>query len=920
MPGDNGLIVNSKPCPNLISTALLVAVIQSAHTAVVINEIHYHPGSADELEEFLELANTGDVPVDLSGWAFTDGVVFVLPPGTNLAPQGLLVVARDPARLRARHGLPAESVLGPYEGTLANGGEILELSDASGKRIDEVQYSDDFPWPTASDGQGPSLECVNPRLDNAVPRNWLASTQDDWLPVSVEGNATSNRLYLYLEAAGECLIDDLSLVESGSNVNLFEAGDFESGAAGWSFTGTHAQTQVTTAEAHSGTHALHVIATGPGQGAETSVNRTIDALVQGRTYRLSFWAKPLKGGSSLISRLVGGGLIARTDLRRTAGTPGRVNSVRTEVLPPLITAFETLPRLPTPQQATRLAALVEGDGTLQVTGVHDSGAGPVEIPLQDNGQNGDEFAGDGVYTGSIPGAPRGTIVDFRVRAVDALNRSSITPTHRYPVASFDVASNLPVYHLFIRTADWQELNADIWTETYFPAVFVHNGQIHSDVGLRFRGGRPRLFRKKSLKLSFADDQKFGGRDRLNLNAAAMDDDYITEPLAYWLYERAGLEASEAHFVRVELNGEFWGLFLDVEAVDKQYLRRFGLDPEGALYKAVGIVGSLRKLDGVTYQGQTYTYESQYEKKTREAEPFQDLIDFIHGLYSTPASQMEAHLEANVDVPQYLNYLAISNAMCVWDNMQHNYYLYRDTAGTGKWRVLPWDLDHAWGEWEWNYYFDATYHPLMGTESRPFANVWYTWNKLWSVLLGTPRFRDQYHARLKEILNTRFAEGPVFAKIDELVARIKDTVALDEAKWPDALEPLHTGPKRTMAQEIPLLKANFTQRRKWLAQSLGLQLVNVPVAPNFRRGDADGDGQVTLGDAVSILWRLFRGGNGFDCADAADVDDNGRVEISDPIRILEYLFRSGAAPPAPGPRTCGADTTADAERCDYSACP
>jgi len=494
-----------------------------------------------------------------------------------------------------------------------------------------------------------------------------------------------------------------------------------------------------------------------------------------------------------------------------------------------------------------------------------------------------------------------------------------TPPRRCPVADFDVTSNLPVYQIFIRPADWQRLNADIWTEQYFPAVFVHDGEVFDDAGLRFSGGRTRLFRKKSFKVAFSDRHLLAGRERLKLKAAAMDDDYLTEPLAFWFYERCGLEASRTRFVRVELNGAFWGLFIDVEEIDERYLRRVGLDPEGALYKSVGIVGSLRRLDGVTYNGQQYTYQSQYEKKTREEEPYADLIGFINGLYTTPPAAMEAWLDANLDVPQYLNYLAASNVMCIWDNIQHNFYFYRDTNGSGKWRILPWDLDHAWGEWEWQYYYDDTYHLLMGTEAHPFAGVWYTWNRLWTVLLGIPRYRELYQDRVRELLETRFAEGPLFRKIDELRSEIAATVALDEAAWPDSLEPLHTGPRRTMAQEIPLLEQNITRRRQYLARTLGVTLRDVPAEPRFRRGDANGDGSVDLSDPLAVVFHLFLGGNGINCADGADADDSGGLTVSDAIAVLAHLFAAGPALPPPGAAACGDDPTADGLDCDFSAC-
>ncbi len=887
---------------------------------VVINEIHYHPRSDLQEDEFIELHNPSGEAADLSGFRFTDGIDFVIPGGTVLPAGGYIVVARDAARIRARYAMGEGQVLGNYDKALSNGGEPLELSDPSGRRVDWVPFGDEFPWPAEPDGSGPSLECIDPTRENDSPRNWRASAnRSAWVKVSVEGKATSNRFYLYLEGAGECLIDDITVAASGTEVNLFPEGGFETGFGGWTAAGTHSGSAITTAEARSGGAALHLRATGPGSTAATSVNRAIDALVVGADYVLTFWAKPLSGNASLINRVSGGGLLARTDLRRLEGTPGRENSARSPHLPPLIAEFGVEPPLPAPGKSPVLYAVVEADGAVEVKATYDAGSGPREVQLLDDGLSGDGAAGDGVHGARIPGQPLGRIVEYRVTAADDLGERIETPAARFPVADFAVASALPVYHIFIRPEDWERLNANIWTEEYFPAVFVHEGTVYSEAGLRFRGGRPRTFLKKSLKLSFPDRRAFEGRDKVNLNAAAMDDDFITEPLAYWFYERAGIEASRTRFVRAQLNGTFWGLFIDVEQVDERYLERFALDPEGALYKSVGIVGSLRKLDGVPQNGDFYTYESQYEKKTREGEPHADLIELIDGLHSTPAARMEAFLSDNVEVGPLINYLAASNAMCVWDHIQHNFYLHRDTNSTGRWRVIPWDLDHAWGEWEWNYHFDDTYHVFMGTRAHPFANVWYTWNQLWTVLLDVPSYRSRYQARLRELLNTRFAEGPVFRRIAEMEAEIRETVLLDEAKWPDAAEPQHTGPLRTMAQEIPLLKQNFTRRRQHLARILGVTLETVPAEGRFRRGDANGDSAVNLGDAITVIWNLFLGPVGIDCDDAADADDSGALDLTDGLAILDYLFRFGSPPPAPGPEGCGADGTADELDCDYSNC-
>ena len=151
------------------------------------------------------------------------------------------------------------------------------------------------------------------------------------------------------------------------------------------------------------------------------------------------------------------------------------------------------PELPLPGEPVRLLAAVWDEDLLRVGGEYDLGAGPREILLRDDGLSGDDLAGDGVFTGDIQPAPRGSIVEYMAYATDAAGHRIVTPPHRYPVADFDIASDLPVYHLFIREAEWESLNRDIWTERYFPAVLVHDGEAFTDVGLRFRGGPPRLF-------------------------------------------------------------------------------------------------------------------------------------------------------------------------------------------------------------------------------------------------------------------------------------------------------------------------------------------------------------------------------------------------------------------------------------------
>ncbi len=94
-------------------------------------------------------------------------------------------------------------------------------------------------------------------------------------------------------------------------------------------------------------------------------------------------------------------------------------------------------------------------------------------------------------------------------------------------------------------------------------------------------------------------------------------------------------------------------------------------------------------------------------------------------------------------------------------------------------------------------------------------------------------------------------------------------------------------------------------------------VEQEVAPMFRRGDSNADGNSNLTDAVFVLSYLFSQGPAPSCLEAADVDDAGDVTLTDAIQLLVFLFQQGAPPPPPTD-ACGEDPTADELGCEEFA--
>jgi len=98
------------------------------------------------------------------------------------------------------------------------------------------------------------------------------------------------------------------------------------------------------------------------------------------------------------------------------------------------------------------------------------------------------------------------------------------------------------------------------------------------------------------------------------------------------------------------------------------------------------------------------------------------------------------------------------------------------------------------------------------------------------------------------------------------------------------------------------KGAFFRRNLLLLAVLSCFLVSDPASAGsfFLRGDANGDGRVDLGDAISVLGYLFLGEEARQPLDAFDVNDSGQVAIEDAIYLLSYLFQGSRAPAPPFP--------------------
>ena len=157
---------------------------------IVINEINYNSSSDLDSEDWVELHNPTYETIDLSMWEFHgDNDVFIIPENTVLLSNEYIVLCENSSFFT--EVFPnVSNFIGNLGFGLKGGGELIRLFDSDGLIVDEVEYDDIFPWPVAPDGQGPTLELIDPLSDNALGNNWEASNGNGGTPGEV--NSASN--------------------------------------------------------------------------------------------------------------------------------------------------------------------------------------------------------------------------------------------------------------------------------------------------------------------------------------------------------------------------------------------------------------------------------------------------------------------------------------------------------------------------------------------------------------------------------------------------------------------------------------------------------------------------------------------------------------------------------------------------------
>jgi hypothetical protein len=340
---------------------------------------------------------------------------------------------------------------------------------------------------------------------------------------------------------------------------------------------------------------------------------------------------------------------------------------------------------------------------------------------------------------------------------------------------------VPRVDILIAAADLDEILApgNEYSNEEFPATFFFTDADEVDtvlqVGFRLRGNTSRLSDKKSFKVSFntLENQKWKGLEKMNLNGEHNDPTISRAKIGWDLLKDMRVPGARANHVELYINGEYRGLYANVEHIDEEFVdRRYG-NKDGNLYKCSYPADLAYLSDNPDAYKFTANGSRVYDLQTNtDADDYTDLANFIRVINQTPVADLPCELEAIFNVDTYLRTMAFDVLTGNWDGYafnQNNFYLYHNTA-TDRFEYLPYDLDNTLGiDWLGRDWAERDiYNWPSGSTDRP----------LFERLLLIPDYRARYTYYVETFMEDFLHPLTLFPELDAIQERLQPFVAAD----------------------------------------------------------------------------------------------------------------------------------------------
>lgn len=507
----------------------------------------------------------------------------------------------------------------------------------------------------------------------------------------------------------------------------------------------------------------------------------------------------------------------------------------------------------------------------------------------------------------------------------------------YETALFDTSK---VHTINIIMDDWDEFTANCKSEEYYACTVVIDGETFKNVAIRGKGNTSLsqvTNDRYSYKIEFdhyTDALTYHGLDKLCLNNIIQDNTYMKDYLCYQMMQQVGVAAPLCSYAYLTVNGEDWGLYLAVEAVEESFLQRnYGSD-YGELYKPDstemgggrgngedftmpdtaenaaentaestaadttagfpngqmpdGFSGGAPDMGGGNFAGGSGSADVLLQYIDDDPDSYSNIFDnaktscseadkarLIAALKTLSGEDASSAVDADMVIRYFVAHNFVLNFDSYTGSMIHNYYLYEKG---GQLQMIPWDYNLAFGGFQSsggatalvNYPIDT---PVSGgsIDERPML-AW---------IFADEEYTALYHQYFAEFIAEYFDSGYFSDMMDSVKAMIAPYVQQDPTKF-CTYEEFETG--------IDTLKAFCLLR----AESISAQLSGAIGSTSDTQDEA------TLIDAASLqISDMGSMGGGM----GKNIGNSIGDDIGDPIG-------NGTDSDAPQPNN-GQDTRTDA---------
>ncbi len=374
---------------------------------------------------------------------------------------------------------------------------------------------------------------------------------------------------------------------------------------------------------------------------------------------------------------------------------------------------------------------------------------------------------------------------------------------------YDLAT-LRTLFLTFESDDWeQELATFYGTDVDVPARIVVDGKAYPDVGVHFRGNSSYRMvsdgAKRSLNLAFDfadEDQSLLGYRTVNL-LNANGDPSLLRGVLYAEIARQFLPAPKMNWVRVVINGEYWGVYVSAQQFNKDFLREHYDTTEGARWK---VPGRPNGRAGMEYLGDDHAvYKRLYEIKTKDSDKsWNALVAMFRVLNTTPLERLEAELSPLLDIDGVLRFLALEVALVNSDGYwtrasDYSLYLGED----GRFRVIPYDINEALMDEGRGRFGPGGFGRGGGVDLDPLVGLDDETKPLRSRLLAIPALRERYLGYVNEVATRWLDWDTLGPRVEQWRGLIADDVRLDTRKLysTQAFEESIDGPRESLREFI-----------------------------------------------------------------------------------------------------------------------